>query len=128
MGRLRKGVIGNIAQAGENITEIAKKVAIDRDAQIQIDGELQKIRAQLLLGGSGQSITKITICALVSLVVIVISYKFLIAPEAIEGAVGVAMKAAKDYAISVTPLIGVLIGVFGTKGGKTLLSGRGKRK
>ena len=39
------------------------------------------------------------------------------------------MTAARDYAVSVTPLIAILIGFFGTKGGKTLQGfGNGARK
>ena len=121
MGRFRKGIIGNITQSIENVTDIAKEATIDRDAQIKMDGELQKIRSQLMLGGQGMSITKWTICALVTLVVSIISYKFVTATDT-----QAAMLAARDYAISVSPIIGILIGVFGF--GKSFNKSRWSKK
>lgn len=121
--RLSGGAIGNITQTIENASAIAKKVVVDKDKALELDASLQKIRMELLHSGKGASITKITICGLVTLVVGVISYKYMITPDA-EGAIGVVMTAARDYAVSVTPLIAILIGFFGTKGGKTLLGGK----
>ncbi len=130
--RLRSGAIGNITQTIENASAIAKKVVVDKDKALELDASLQKIRMELLHSGKGASITKITICGLVTLVVGIISFKFVTASSTTEGAISIAMTAARDYAISVTPLIAILIGIYGTKGGKTLLertkvNRRGKR-
>lgn len=118
--RLRGGAVGNITQTIENASAIAKKVVVDKDKALELEISLQKIRMELLHSGKGASITKITICGLVALVVGTISYKYMTTPAEAEGALAIAMTAARDYAISVTPVIAILIGVFGTKGGKTL--------
>jgi len=118
--RLSGGAIGNLTQTLENASNIANKVVVDKDKALELNTELQKLRAGLLLSGRGASITKITICGLVALVVGSISYKYLNTPADTEGALAIAMTAARDYAVSVSPLIAVLMGIFGTKGGKTL--------
>jgi hypothetical protein len=85
--------------------DIGKEAVTDKDKLNELQYTLQTVRAQLLLSGSGQSITKITICALVSLVVGVLSWTFMLHPENMQNAI--------NYAQSVTPIIGILIGVYG---------------
>ena len=86
--------------------DIAKEAVVDKDAYYKLEHGLNQMRTELLLSGSGASITKITICGLVTLVVGIGSYVFLKTPEAMES--------FKDYALAVTPMIGMLIGVYGS--------------
>lgn len=102
MGRF-KG-LRNITHAIDNVTEIAKEVSVDKDKMLALSHDLQKVRAKLLLGGVS-SVTKTTICVLVSAIVFTGLAKFWIAPED--------MVHFWDFARSVTPLIGTLIGIFG---------------
>lgn len=94
----------NITHAIDNITEIGKEVAIDKDKMLELDHDLQKVRAELLLGGVAP-ITKTTICVLVSAIVLTGLAKFWITPGD--------MVHFWDFARSITPLIGTLIGTFG---------------
>lgn len=111
--RLRNGksVLSTINKAIDQGSAIAKEAIVDKDKFIALEHDLQKIRAELLLSGLGSSITKYTICGLVSLVVGILSWVFLFKSANMLHAVA--------YAAGVTPLIGILIGVYGTKGGKT---------
>jgi len=84
--------------------EIADKVIVDKDKKIELEKALETLRVQLLLTGKGAGITKITICALVSTVVLTGTICFITGQD---------MTAFKDYAMSVTPIIGTLIGVYG---------------
>lgn len=111
--KLRSGVVGNLTQTLENASNIANKVVVDKDKALELNTELQKIRAGLLLSGKGASITKITICGLVTLVTLVGSYVFLTTPTD-----SINMVMFKDYALSITPVIGLLIGAY--SGGKTI--------
>jgi len=113
------GLISRVAakRAGNIIDktlDIVEETVTDKDAYNKLAFALKQRRAELMLSGAGSSITKITICGLVSLVVGAITYKYLSIPIDITGALAMAMAAARDYAISVTPLIGTLIGVYGT--------------
>ena len=100
MGLLKR--VGSIIDKG---VEIADQAVVDKDKLNELKYTLEKARAELLLGGKGQSVTKITICALVSLVVGVLSWTFMLHPENMQNAI--------NYAQSVTPIIGILIGVYG---------------
>lgn len=106
--RLRNGksVLSTINKAIDQGSAIAKEAIVDKDKFIALDHELQKIRAELLLSGKGGSITKITICGLVSATVITALAKFWIDPAA--------MTQFKDLAISITPILTILIGAYGT--------------
>jgi hypothetical protein len=88
---------------GEINTHI--EVATDKDALNQLQYTLLQARAELLMSGPGGSITKITICGLVSVVVVILSWTFLFQPEN--------MKMANEYALAVTPIIGMLMGIYG---------------
>ncbi len=104
--RFQKGIIGNITQAIENTTEIAKKTVTDKDQLNKIQGELATLRTTLMMTGSGASITKITICALVTWVIGVVSFIFLKQPEN--------MMHAKDFALVVGTVMGLITGGFVT--------------
>ena len=86
--------------------DIAKEAVIDKDKQIELKATLQTLRAKLLLSGKGGSITKITISVLVSLLVAVGVLKFWFDPTA--------MADYRDLILSVTPVLGILIGAYGT--------------
>lgn len=99
------GVLKEALGAINKGLDIGKEVATDKDKLNDLMYTLETARAQLLLGGSGQSVTKITICGLVSLVVGTGTWMFL---------TGGNMALFKDYALAVTPLIGLLIGAYGS--------------
>lgn len=104
MGRLRVGQqLLKIADKGVDILD--QKVE-DKDKLNELRANLEEIRATALLTGKGQSITKITICGLVTLVVGVLSWVFLTNPDGMAKAI--------QYSTAATPIIGVLIGVYGT--------------
>jgi len=86
--------------------KIAEKATTDKDKAIQLDNTLQRVKAKLMLSGRGESITKVTICGLVSLVVGILSWTFLFNPENMDKAI--------NYAVAVTPLIGMLMGSYAT--------------
>lgn len=118
--RNAKSVLGTVDKVIESTAEIVKETTIDRDKFFQLEHDLQKIRAELLLGGPGQSVTKFTICGLVVWVVGVLSYVFLNNPDN--------MKHALIFSGAVSPLIGFLMGIYGTKGGKTFQKDRNGEK
>jgi len=84
--------------------EIADKAIIDKDKKIELEKALETLKVQLLLSGKGAGVTKITICALVSTVVLTGTICFITGQD---------MTAFKDYAMSVTPVIATLIGIYG---------------
>lgn len=96
----------SITKTIENASEIAKEVATDKDKLNELQASLAELRTQLMLSGSGASITKITICALVAWVVGVVSYIFLKNPADLVY--------AKDYAIVVGTVMGLITGGFVT--------------
>ena len=104
MGRLRLGQ--TIAELADKGLDIADQAVTDKDKLNELKYKMEEIRATALLTGKGQSITKITICGLVTLVVGVLSYTYLIKPDDIDMAI--------RYSTAATPIIGVLIGVYGT--------------
>jgi len=95
-----------IDKAIDKITPIIDQAVVDKDAAFQAKFELEQMRTQLMLSTGNFSITKWTICALVSLVVGVGSYMFITDFKTME--------AFKDYVLAVTPVIGILIGAYGT--------------
>ena len=100
------GIFNNIVKVVDKGVDIVDKAVVDQDEALKLKTELIRTLSSYLLSGPGASITKITICILVSVVVFVGTYIFLVKPKYIEG--------FKDYALSVTPLIGILIGAYGT--------------
>ena len=93
----------DIVDKGVNI---ADKAVADKTKVIELQNTLQKVRAQLMLSGKGESITKITICGLVSLVVGVLSWTFIFHPDNMQMAI--------NYSVAVTPLIAMLTGAYTT--------------
>jgi len=100
------GILKNISGIVDKGIEIIDQAVLDKDKANELKTDLVKSIGTLMLTGSGTSITKITICILVSVVTLVGTYIFLAKPASIEG--------FKDYALSVTPQIGILIGAYGT--------------
>jgi hypothetical protein len=99
-----------VADLADKGLDLADQAITDKDLLNKLHYDLIKKRAEFLLSGSGASITKITICALVSLLVAVGCIVFFRMPAD--------MVRYKDFILSVTPLIGILIGVYG--GAKTV--------
>ena len=100
----------NLSKKIDKGLEIIDQVVPDVDARIKIHAELDTVRAGLMLSGKGAWVTKSTICFLVSMVVGCLCYGFMLDPSL--------MKNALDFSRAATPLIAVLIGVYG--GGKAL--------
>ena len=99
-------VLKNLTKLADKGLDIAQEAVIDKDKQIELKATLQTLRAQLLLGGKGASITKVTISVLVSALVAIGILKFWFSPAD--------MVNYKDMLLSVTPLLGILIGAYGT--------------
>jgi hypothetical protein len=100
------GLLKNITGIVDKSVEIIDQAVLDKDKANELKTDLVKSVATLLLSGKGSSITKVTICALVSIVTLIGSYIFLFKPGDIAG--------YKDYALAVTPLIGILVGAYAT--------------
>jgi hypothetical protein len=88
-----------------NINNTVAEAIEDKDLRNKLQAEIMKTRMQLLNVGPGSSITKITICGLVTVLVFIGCFKFLVQPED--------MVHYNDFLLSVTPLIGILIGAYG---------------
>jgi hypothetical protein len=112
------GIRKSIDNAVNQGAAIAKEAIIDKDKQIELINTLETLRAQSLLTGKGASITKITICALVSAIVVTGLVKFWVNP--------VDLILFKDLVLSLTPVVGILIGVYGS--GKAFKGSRWSRK
>jgi len=95
----------NVGKKIDKALDIVDQIVPDADARIKIRAELETMRAELMLSGKGAQVTKYTICFLVSLVVSCLCYGFMIDPSL--------MKNALDFSLAATPLIAVLIGVYG---------------
>jgi len=102
-------IVKEISNRAEQALNIADQAVIDQDKLNELKFNLHQIIATSMLTGKGASITKITICGLVSFVVISVMIKWLL-----TGTVDGAMQLLP----LVTPLIGMLIGAYGT--GKTI--------
>jgi len=101
MGLFNKAV--DVVGKGVSIID---QTVIDQDKAMELKADLIKSLGTLMLSGKGASVTKVTICILVGFIVLVGGYVFLFAPQHIKN--------FKDYALSVTPLIGILIGSYAT--------------
>ena len=89
-----KGIVGIIDQAVE-----------DKDLANKLKFDLLKMVASGMLTGKGSSITKITICGLVAFIVVSVMIKWLFGSD---------LGSAAQLVTVVTPLIGMLIGAYGT--------------
>jgi len=99
MGFIKK--VGEIISKGE---DLADQAITDKDKLNELKYTLAKAHAELMLGGKGQSVTKITICGLVSVVVGTLTYTFLFDRGNMSDAI--------MYAQAVTPVIGILTGSY----------------
>ena len=102
-------IVKEISNRAEQALNIADQAVTDTDKLNELKFHLQQIIATSMLTGKGASITKITICGLVSFVVITVIMKWLLTGN-VDGAM--------QLLPLVTPLIGMLIGAYGT--GKTI--------
>ena len=100
------GLFKNITGIVDKGVEIIDQAVLDKDKANEINTDLVKSVAALLLSGKGSSITKVTICVLIGFVTILGGYVFLFHPENIEN--------YKDYSLMITPLIGILVGGYAT--------------
>jgi len=100
------GLFNKAATIIEKSVDIIDQAVTDVDKANELKADLAKTIAEHMLTGSGASITKTTICVLVGLIVCIGAYIFLTHPENIEG--------FREFALSVTPLIGFLIGGYAT--------------
>ena len=89
--------------------DVVDQLVVDEDKKNELKYGLMQTIASGMLTGKGASITKITICGLVSFVVISVIIKWLLTGN-VDGAM--------QLLPLVTPLIGMLIGAYGT--GKTI--------
>ena len=103
INRIRGGP--SVRQLVSESLEIADQVATDKDKLNELKYTLAKAQAQLMMSGPGQSITKITICFLVSLVVGSGTWVFVTGGD---------MQAFRDYALAVVPIISILTGSYVT--------------
>jgi hypothetical protein len=83
---------------------IIDQAVIDKDRANELKADLVKSIAENMLTGKGSSVTKITICGLVAIVVIAGTYTFLFHPQNIT--------VFKDYALFSASLIGMLTGAY----------------
>ena len=102
-------IVKEISNRAKQALNIADQAVTDTDKLNELKFNLQQIIATSMLTGKGASITKITICGLVSFVVVSVIIKWFFMGNA-DGAV--------QLITVVTPLIGMLIGAYGT--GKTI--------
>ena len=98
-------IVKEISNRAEQALNIADQAVIDQDKLNELKFNLHQIIATSMLTGRGASITKITICGLVSFVVISVIIKWLLTGN-VDGAM--------QLLPLVTPLIGMLIGAYGT--------------
>ena len=85
--------------------EIVDQAVTDKDALNKLKYTLAQAQAQLMLSSPGSSITKYTICFLVSLVVGSGTWVFVTGGD---------MEAFRSYALAVVPIIGILTGSYVT--------------
>lgn len=95
--------ITNLVDKGLSVID---QLIPDKDKQLEIKVDFAKSVAEKMLTEKGASFTKVTICALVSILTLVGVYTFLFAPQNIEK--------YKDLAVFISPLIGTLIGGYAT--------------
>ena len=98
-----KGV-EKVAETAGKIVDVVDQVVLDKDAAYEKKVDLVRSYIENMLGGAGASVTKYTICGLVSLVVGALTWAFLFSPNMIERAI--------QYAGAVTPIIGILTGSY----------------
>jgi len=106
MGLFSKIVSKRVGNVVGKTLDIAKEAVTDKDAYYKLEHGLKELQVKMMLSGPGASITKITVCGLVSFVVGLGAYVFILAPELIQQ--------YKDFCRATSPLITTLIGVYGT--------------
>ena len=86
--------------------DIADQAVTDKDKLNALQHSLAMLKAKAMLSGGGQSITKITICALTTWIVGVVSWVFLHSPEN--------MVYVKDFTVISGTLLGMITGGYVT--------------
>jgi len=124
MGLLSKLKGGpTIRELAKDAMDLGSQAITDKDKLNDLQYKLAQIQAQSMLTGKGQSVTKITICFLVSLVVTVGAYVFLrgfeymIAHAFTEESIQIAktmMGSYKDFAFPASAIIGIITGSYAT--------------
>lgn len=92
-------------KAVEKIGAIVDQTIIDKDKANELKANLVQTFAEHMLTGPGASITKYTICALVSVVVLTGTYVFLFRPPAY-------FQNFKEYALFSGTIIGMITGAY----------------
>jgi len=103
------GKIGKGLDLLQEVAEIGKEAVTDRDKLNDLQYKIMETRAALLLSGKGSSVTKYTICFLVSLVVGCLCYAFMFKSNLIQY--------ATQFSNAAFPYVAILIG--GYAGGST---------
>ena len=103
-------LIKEISNRAEQALDIADQAVIDKDKLNELKFNLHQIIATSMLTGKGSSITKITICSLISFVVVTVMLKWLLGQGLGDDGLQVLTL--------ITPLIGMLTGAYAT--GKTI--------
>jgi hypothetical protein len=89
--------------AGKGASLIDQAI-IDKDLANQLKSDLMSKMTELMLTGKGASVTKITICGLVAVVVLSGTYTFLFNPGNFQN--------FKDYALFSASIIGMITGAY----------------
>ena len=106
LNRLRNGNSApTIRELAKDAMNLGAEAITDKDKFNELQYKLAMIQAQSMLTGPGQSITKMTICFLVSLVVGSGTWVFV---------TGGNMQSFRDYALAVVPIISILTGSYVT--------------
>jgi len=98
-------IVKEISNRAEQALNIADQAVVDKDKLNELKFHLHQIVATSMLTGKGSSITKITICGLVAFIVVSVMIKWLFGSD---------LGSAAQLVTVVTPLIGMLIGAYGT--------------
>jgi len=99
------GLFGNSAgRIVEKGVSIIDQAVLDKDKALELKIDLLKSFAENMLTGKGSSVTKITICGLTIVVVLIGAWVFLFNPDK--------MSAYKDFVLFAGPLIMGLGGYY----------------
>jgi hypothetical protein len=98
------GIFDKIVDTADKGIAVVNKTVINQDEAMQLKSDIISKMTEYMFTGSGSSITKYTICGLVTVIVLAGAFVFLVKPTLIS--------LYKDYAITVLPIIGLLTGTY----------------